>query len=119
MEDTFSSVRLPIFAFLFCLISLQFGGTNGQITYPTPTDFKNFLINEPYKSYNKYIFPRINQADSVNVSVNFFLIAITAFDELNGQLSSVGYYTVQWDNQILTWTASQSNMDNMLIGKRM
>ena len=72
----------------------------------TPEKFRTWLGNNPFKSYNKRIFPRSNQNENVTVDIKYYLIAITGFDEVAGQMDTVGYMKVQWKNEFLIWSST-------------
>lgn len=107
------------------MLGLVFGGTvisivcllpavNGQ-TNPGPSDFKTWLGQAPYSTYNKKVFPRTNQNDNITVELSFFLIAITDFNEVAGEIEMVAYLTAKWENELLRWTITESNMLRMLL----
>lgn len=95
---------------IFCLLP----AVNGQ-TNPGPSDFKTWLGQAPYSTYNKKVFPRTNQNDNITVELSFFLIAITDFNEVAGEIEMVAYLTAKWENELLRWTLTESNMLRMLL----
>lgn len=103
-------VYLACFVGPFCLFTTVDGQTN-----PTPTDFKAWLGQAPYSTYNKKVFPRSNQNDNITVEMSFFLIALNDFDEVSGHIEMVGYITAKWENQLLTWTSAESPMSYLLL----
>lgn len=77
----------------------------------TSEDFKDFLDSSVYTGYNKKIFPKEKQTDKLTVYMKFYLIAITNFDEIAGQLQLVGYIEVSWTNDLIKdWTNVMSEM---------
>jgi hypothetical protein len=67
----------------------------------TAENFKDFLDSSVYTGYNKKIFPKETQTDKLTVYMKFYLIAITNFDEIAGQLELVGYIEVSWTNDLI------------------
>lgn len=98
------------FMTFLCLVP----SVSGQIN-PSPSDFKAWLGQAPYNTYNKKVFPRTNQDDNVTVEISFFLIAITDFNEVAGEIEMVAYLTAKWENQILKWTNVESKMLSLLL----
>ena len=99
--------NLPIL--LLIQASILFMLTSSQ----SADNFKDFLDSSEYTGYNKKIFPKEIQTDKLTVYMKFYLIAITNFDEIAGQLELVGYIEVHWTNDLLK---SWSNvMDEMLL----
>ncbi|KAK3106060.1 hypothetical protein FSP39_011792 [Pinctada imbricata] len=80
----------------------------------TPQDFKDWMASDTWSTYNKKIFPRSDQTENITVDVKFYLIAITDFDELGGQMESVGYIVVKWTNDFLTWN-TPANLTQVLL----
>lgn len=72
----------------------------------TPEKFRTWLKAEPFKSYNRRIFPRLIQTENVTVTIKYYLIAITGFDEISGQMDTVGYMKVNWNTELLTWNST-------------
>lgn len=85
------------------------------VSSQTAEQFKNFLSSNTYTSYNKKIFPKVRQTEKLYVSLKFYLIAITSFDEIAGQLQLVGYIDVSWSNELLTWTTATNPITELLL----
>ncbi|XP_069123857.1 neuronal acetylcholine receptor subunit alpha-9-like [Argopecten irradians] len=82
----------------------------------TSTNFKEFLDNEPLRSYNSKIFPKINQIEHLDVDIEFTLVGVTDFDELNGNLEIVGLAVIRWKNELLTWNLVDDNpMESLML----
>lgn len=91
----------------FLVLTLTFVFVYSQ----TSEDFKDFLDSSVYTGYNKKIFPKEKQTDKLTVYMKFYLIAITNFDEIAGQLQLVGYIEVSWTNDLIKdWTNVMSEM---------
>jgi len=84
---------------------------------PTAANFLSWLNSDPFKSYNKMIFPRNASTDTVQVDVTFYLVAITDFNELGGNLEITGYLLLKWKTELLTWTTSDSAMQDLMISQ--
>ncbi|XP_052688387.1 acetylcholine receptor subunit alpha-like [Crassostrea angulata] len=93
MADKWLSVLIAV-SFL-CFVSAN-----------TPEKFRTWLQAEPFKSYNRRIFPRLIQTENVTVTIKYYLIAITGFDEISGQMDTVGYMKVNWNTELLTWNST-------------
>ncbi|XP_011446312.1 acetylcholine receptor subunit alpha [Magallana gigas] len=93
MADKWLSVLIAV-SFL-CFVSAN-----------TPEKFRTWLKAEPFKSYNRRIFPRLIQTENVTVTIKYYLIAITGFDEISGQMDTVGYMKVNWNTELLTWNST-------------
>lgn len=74
-----------------------------QINAATSGDFKKFLDEEPFKSYNSKIFPRHIQTETIIVDIEYSIVAINNFDEQGGQIDLVGFITAKWENELLKW----------------
>ena len=83
----------------------------------TASVYKSWLTDSsgPYQTYNRKIFPRTAQSSNVEVSVNFSLIAITEFDEVGGAIELIGFLTVQWTNELLTWSTGTYSLTSLLL----
>ncbi|XP_021374445.1 neuronal acetylcholine receptor subunit alpha-9-like [Mizuhopecten yessoensis] len=75
----------------------------------TSTNFKEFLDNEPFRSFSDKIFPKIFQIEHLDVDIEFTLVGVTDFDELNGNLAIVGLAVIRWRNELLTWNLVDDN----------
>lgn len=49
------------------------------------------------------------------MELSFFLIAITDFNEVAGEIEMVAYLTAKWENELLKWTSTESKMLRMLL----
>jgi hypothetical protein len=67
------------------------------------------LYTNLLSGYNKYVRPLTTTNDPVYVNASFSLIGIKEFDEVNGKLSVIGYFTFTWLDSRLTWTPSLYN----------
>ena len=80
-----------------------------------PSDMLSWMSGSVWSTYNKKIFPRLDQTENVTVDIKMYLIAITDFDELGGQMSTVGYIKVKWTNDFLTWDNTYSPIESILL----
>ena len=80
-----------------------------------PSDMLSWMSGSVWSTYNKKIFPRLDQTENVTVDIKMYLIAITDFDELGGQMSTVGYIKVKWTNDFLTWDTGYSPIESILL----
>jgi hypothetical protein len=62
------------------------------------------LYTNLLSGYNKYVRPLTSTKDAVHVNASFSLIGIKEFDEVNGKLSVIGYFTFTWLDSRLAWT---------------
>ncbi|XP_033741228.1 neuronal acetylcholine receptor subunit alpha-9-like [Pecten maximus] len=107
-----SLFRLYGIVVLFCLSFWNFE----SVLCATSTNFKEFLDNEPFRSYNNKIFPKIFQIEHLDVDIEFTLVGVTDFDELNGNLEIVGLGVIRWKNELLTWNLVDDNpMESILL----
>ncbi|XP_060063543.1 neuronal acetylcholine receptor subunit alpha-9-like [Ylistrum balloti] len=83
----------------------------------TATDYRSWIDSPPFSTYNLKIFPRNAQTDKVEVDMQFYLVAITQLNELNGYLDLVGYTVLTWTNELLMWNSSINAMQEVILGQ--
>jgi hypothetical protein len=67
-------------------------------------------------SYNTKIRPVTEQNNAITVSIDFALVGINAFDDADQKLTTTGYLTVEWKDELLTWTPSDyDNIQSILV----
>ncbi|XP_033741331.1 neuronal acetylcholine receptor subunit alpha-7-like [Pecten maximus] len=83
----------------------------------TAAHFRSWIDNPPFSTYNLKIFPRNSQTEKVEVDVQFYLVAITQLNELNGYLDLVGYTVLTWTNELIMWNSSINAMQEVIMGQ--
>ncbi|XP_060554184.1 neuronal acetylcholine receptor subunit alpha-5-like [Ruditapes philippinarum] len=66
-------------------------------------------------SYNKKVRPIKDQDKEVNVTITFQISAITQFDEQEESLTTAGYLSVEWVDEMLAWATADHNGISRLI----
>ena len=61
------------------------------------------LYNNMLQGYNKNIRPLVDTNTGVDVRLSFQLVTIKEMDEVNGKLSVVGFFELQWREHRITW----------------
>lgn len=78
------------------------------------TRLKNTLFTT--NGYNTKVRPVNDQTHVSTVSVDFALVGINSFDDADQKLTTTGFLTVQWTDELLTWTPSDyDNIQSMLV----
>ncbi|KAK3101414.1 hypothetical protein FSP39_003378 [Pinctada imbricata] len=67
------------------------------------------LYNDKMTGYNKNVRPIVDTATPFTIKCNFQLIAIKELDEVNGELSVVGFFEVYWADHRMTWNPVDYN----------
>ncbi|XP_053374296.1 acetylcholine receptor subunit alpha-1-B-like [Mercenaria mercenaria] len=62
------------------------------------------LMTDVLSGYNTRQRPVLEQSDTLNVSVSFFVASIRELDEVAGKFSIVGVVTTTWRDEIVNWT---------------
>lgn len=60
-------------------------------------------------SYNNKVRPVADQSTTVQVTVDFALVGINSFVDSDQKLTTTGYLTVQWTDELLVWTPATYN----------
>lgn len=63
-----------------------------------------------FNQYNKYSFPRVKQSHTVDVTLSYYLNGINNFDEVAGELKTVGFLKVEWKNELARWADQPGGM---------
>lgn len=67
-------------------------------------------------NYNTKIRPVTDQNDVTSVAIDFALVGINSFDDADQKLTTTGYLTVQWTDELLIWTPSDyDNIQSILV----
>ena len=76
----------------------------------TPALFKNNITRTEqelhrslFELYNSDVIPIINKSDTVNVSVDIFIMSINNIDEKSQTFTLRGFLEVKWTDQFLEW----------------
>lgn len=95
MKQAFSFI---VFSCILCFVFCQTGDNLKNLV----TDL--FTTNK----YNKYVRPSKSQSavSSTDVHVSFFLAGISELNEISEKLTTTGYLSITWNDQYLTWNAS-------------
>ena len=94
---------LMIFTFLVVCASQLPQNKTAEVTdiasYENVTDlYKNIL-----SGYDKRVRPRVKQTDFVTVTFLFRILGITEFDTARQKLSILGFFYLQWRDEMITW----------------
>lgn len=74
------------------------------------------LTEQLWNNYSKNIPPTINKYDYVDVNIQPFIDLILRFDEVEGILSILGFFSLQWYDMYITWNKTEDNdIDFLLI----
>ncbi|XP_053381860.1 neuronal acetylcholine receptor subunit beta-4-like [Mercenaria mercenaria] len=57
-----------------------------------------------YGDYDKRIRPRINQSQKIKVNTTFVPQSVLEFDTSEQKFSVLGYFRVEWKDEVITWT---------------
>ena len=87
----------------FSLLMLCVGLTCSS--YHTARNLSEQLLG----NYAKYIKPRINQSDLVDVSIIPYIYAILKFDEAKGLFSWYGTFIIEWMDEFIKWNTSTND----------
>ncbi|XP_048773869.2 neuronal acetylcholine receptor subunit beta-4-like isoform X1 [Ostrea edulis] len=98
----------------FFLISLAlFKGFHSVLSL-NEVDLKRSLLDPTV--YDKTVRPRINTTHTVKVEVGFTNVFVVDVDEKGSSLSQACYLFVGWNDEFLTWNASQyEGIDDFII----
>lgn len=66
-------------------------------------DQARILINDKLTNYTRMLRPRINQSKIVAVKVSAELMTVQHFDEVEGHLTVMMVFILQWKDEIMTW----------------
>ena len=97
-SDT-SRMHLCYFSLLMICVGLTFS------SYHTTRNLSEQLLN----NYAKYIRPRINQSELVDVSIRPYIYTMLKFDEANGLFSWYGTFIIEWMDEFIKWNTSATD----------
>lgn len=112
-----------ITAFLITGVRLQYIDLDGfrDVPIESPDDNFNitlkemkFILAQVTMDYDKRLRPRIWQGESVVVNTTYSLDAVVNFDTTGQVVAIMGYFTVNWYDDLLTWNSSEFNGSNMI-----
>ena len=92
-------MHLCFFFFVMICVGLTFS------SYHTTRNLSEQLL----VNYAKYIRPRINQSELVDVSIIPYIYAILKFDEANGLFSWYGTFIIEWMDGFIKWDTSTND----------
>lgn len=90
---------------IVCLVILFIINRHVDGTSSTYNDWDVFF-KTTFSTYNKDVFPKLDQTQQLSVDLKFALNSIKDFDEVGGTLEVVGTLMIQWTNEILTWSST-------------
>lgn len=101
-----------ILAGSFCLVNvfIRLQSVEAQTLNDVKTTYSSVTT-----SYNKHIRPSVDQTQATNVKIDYTITEILDYDELSEQLTTVGYLTMSWQDDDLTWTPGGSGVSSMYI----
>ncbi|XP_053406956.1 acetylcholine receptor subunit beta-like [Mercenaria mercenaria] len=95
-----------IFFSLFCRVLCQSGSELSRL--------KTTLFTT--NGYNTKVRPVSDQNDVTSVSIDFALVGINSFNDADQKLTTTGYLTVKWTDELLVWTPSDyDNIQSILV----
>jgi hypothetical protein len=80
-----------------------------------PNEASNRLSRDLVKNYNKMIRGVRDMEETTILSLFFNLIRIAEFDEVNGKLTLVGYFTIYWHDYRMEWDPKEYNGTNTIL----
>ena len=87
------------FSLLMICVGLTFS------SYHTTRNLSEQLLD----NYAKYIRPRINQSELVDVSIRPYIYTMLKFDEANGLFSWYGTFIIEWMDEFIKWNTSATD----------
>jgi hypothetical protein len=86
------------------------GGIGQQISNNTHILYKHLL-----EDYNVNVRPCLDCVTPLYVGLQFHLAALNKIDEIEGELSTVGYLKIMWTDDRLTWDPKSNGIGNIMI----
>ncbi|KAK3578216.1 hypothetical protein CHS0354_020585 [Potamilus streckersoni] len=65
------------------------------------------LYDHLFQNYNQKLLPLLNQSHLLQVNVSLNLVSITDFNEISGELVLIGYFSLAWTDEQLSWDTEQ------------
>lgn len=101
------TISLVVIYVLFLLNRGSYGQTMADIYQ---------LYSDVFTTYNKDIVPS-NQ--TIEVELTFLPTSLVSFDEIKQTLSLMGFITMKWTDQVISWTpASYGNKEYIMLSKK-
>ncbi|XP_021349505.1 neuronal acetylcholine receptor subunit beta-3-like [Mizuhopecten yessoensis] len=91
------------FAMYFCCFLSLFNGIDNAATRQDVQNLHTQLLT----NYNKDLSPNSAQTDPVALYVTFNLFSLQEFDALNGKLSILGSFGLNWNDDRIVWNPQQ------------
>jgi hypothetical protein len=80
-----------------------------DLCFAQPNEAATRLSTDLMKNYNKMIRGVKDTDEITTLNVSFSLIRISEFDEVNGKLSLVGYFSIYWHDYRMEWDPKDYN----------
>lgn len=67
------------------------------------------------QNYTADIRPGLDQLKPLNIGLELHLTALNKIDEIEGELSTVGYLKIEWVDDRLTWDPSSNGIKSVML----
>lgn len=77
-------------------------------------DMLKVLLSRKLDDYDRRIRPRMQQHDTVQVKTAFALETIVEFDTTGQSMEVMGFFSVEWKDEVIVWDPAQYNGSNVI-----